>query len=191
MTSTRELFIQTTGELIERQGFHATGLNQIIQESGAPKGSLYYHFPGGKEELTAESLKNAGKIIEDRIREHLTFFEDAAVAVQEFIQKIGFHVVRSGFRAGGPITTVAMETASTSEHLRKTCDEIYLSWQAAFADRLEQDQLSKEQARQLAAVIISSIEGATILCRTNRSTTALDDVAQAMHDLIHLVKTSG
>ncbi|UUZ80779.1 TetR/AcrR family transcriptional regulator [Paenibacillus sp. P26] len=54
--SARERLIQATSNLIELQGYHATGLNQIIKEGGAPKGSLYYYFPNGKEELVAESV---------------------------------------------------------------------------------------------------------------------------------------
>jgi TetR/AcrR family transcriptional repressor of lmrAB and yxaGH operons len=42
MSSAREKILKTASELMEKQGYHGTGLNEIIQTSGAPKGSLYY-----------------------------------------------------------------------------------------------------------------------------------------------------
>ena len=67
MASTKERFIETTCQLMEDQGYHATALNQIIEESGAPKGSLYYYFPGGKEELAAEAIQHIGDVVNQRI----------------------------------------------------------------------------------------------------------------------------
>lgn len=60
-SNTREKFIETASNLFEIKGYNATGLNEILQESGAPKGSLYYHFPNGKEEIALEAIKLAGK----------------------------------------------------------------------------------------------------------------------------------
>ncbi len=188
MSSTREQFIRATCDLMEVQGYYATGLNQIIEESGGPKGSLYYHFPGGKEELTAEALQHIGSLVEKRIRTHLSAADDSASAIQAFIENIALNVERSGYRAGGPITTVAIETASTSERLREVCDEIYTAWQRVFSDRLQQDAIPRQQAERLAQVIIASIEGGIILCRTGRDTSALMNVAQAMHDLVRPVQ---
>ena len=85
MITTREKFVETTSRLMEIQGYHATGLNQIIKESGAPKGSLYYHFPGGKEELASEAVHQAGvnlvQLIQENLREDVPF----ADAVRDFI----------------------------------------------------------------------------------------------------------
>jgi TetR/AcrR family transcriptional repressor of lmrAB and yxaGH operons len=188
MASTREQFIRATCDLMELQGYYATGLNQIVEESGGPKGSLYYHFPGGKEELTAEALQHVGKLVEERIRNHLNAAEDSASAIKVFIENIAINVERSGYRAGGPITTVAIETASTSERLREVCHEIYTAWQGVFVARLQQDAIPRQQAEQLAQVIIASIEGGIILCRTGRDTGPLMNVAQAMHDLVQPVQ---
>jgi TetR/AcrR family transcriptional repressor of lmrAB and yxaGH operons len=190
MSSTREQFIQTTCELMESQGYYATGLNQIIEESGGPKGSLYYHFPGGKEELTAEALQHVGSLVEKRIRKHLSTSDDSANAIKIFVENIAFNVEQSGYRAGGPITTVAIETASTSERLRDVCDNIYSAWQNVFAERLENDDIPRQKAETLAQVIIASIEGGIILCRTERNPTALKTVAQAMHDLVQSALTA-
>lgn len=184
MTSTRDQIIAKTCELLELQGYHATGLNQIIQESGSPKGSLYYHFPGGKEELAVESLKHMGALVLARIRANLAQVEDPGDAVQTFIHRIAAAVEQSDFKAGGPITTIAMETAANSERLRTTCAEIYAAWQAAFAERLITGGLAPDRATTLATLTVAAIEGGVILCRTGRSRTPLEQVAQEIGTLI-------
>ena len=178
MTSTRDQIIETTCNLLELQGYHATGLNQIIKESSSPKGSLYYHFPGGKEELAVEAVRRVGAIVLERIQQNLAQVEDTAKSIRSFITNIALHVERSGFRAGGPITTIALETASTSEALREECQRIYAAWQAAFAEKLCAGSIAQERAADMAMLIIASIEGGVILCRTNRSRVPLERVAQ-------------
>lgn len=184
MASTRDQIIEKTCELLELQGYHATGLNQIIKESSTPKGSLYYHFPGGKEALAIEAVTRVGEIVLKRIRDNLAQIDDSAEAITAFIKNIAFNVERSGFRAGGPITTIALETASTSEALRETCDRIYAAWQAAFADKLRSSGIEDSRAQRIAVVIIAAIEGGVILCRTNRSPEPLEHVAEEMGILV-------
>jgi TetR/AcrR family transcriptional repressor of lmrAB and yxaGH operons len=184
MNTPRDKIIATTCELLELQGYHATGLNQIIHDSGSPKGSLYHYFPGGKEELAAESVRRVGRIVLERIRHNLAEIDDPAEAVEMFIRRIAASVEQSGFRAGGPITTVALETASSSERLREECQQIYAGWQAAFADKLIHSGIDEAAARRLAQVMIASIEGGIILCRTERSRTPLEAVAAAMGTLV-------
>lgn len=177
MTIARDQIIETTCELIEMQGYHATGLNQIIKESGSPKGSLYYYFPGGKEELTAEALNYTGQLILQRISSSLAAVEDPAEAIRSFILFVASHVKASGFRAGGPITTVALETAITSEKLSQVCATIYQSWQQAFTIKLTQNGYAPEQAESLATAIIAMLEGGIILSRTYKDISPLQAVA--------------
>ncbi|MDX2138632.1 MAG: TetR/AcrR family transcriptional regulator [Chloroflexota bacterium] len=184
MTTAREQILDTTCELLELQGYHATGLNQIIKESGSPKGSLYYYFPGGKEELTAEALTRVGQVVQQRMRHYLAAVDAPAESVRQFIINIAHNVEASGYRAGGPITTVAMETASSSERLRLECQRIYASWQAEFASKLVSGGYPEAAASHLAAVIIAAIEGGIILCRSSRSPQPLLIVADAMAALI-------
>ncbi|HLV34804.1 MAG TPA: TetR/AcrR family transcriptional regulator [Spirillospora sp.] len=189
MNTPRDRIIQATGRLLELQGYHATGLNQIIEESGSPKGSLYHYFPGGKEELAAESVRRVGRAVLERIKENLAAIDDPAESVEAFINAIAFDMEQSGFRAGGPITTVALETASSSERLRRECHNIYARWQLAFADKLVSGGVEEKRARRLAQVIVASIEGGIILCRTERSRTPLETVAGAMAELIRCCAT--
>ena len=184
MVSTRNQIIETTCDLIELQGYHATGLNQIIKESGSPKGSLYHHFPGGKEELAVVAIRHVGEIVLTRIQENLAHIENPAEAIRTFIMNIAHHVELSGFRAGGPITTIALETASTSVLLREECQRIYSGWQAAFATKLGTGGMTVERARSLSILIIASIEGGVILCRTEQSRTPLEKIAEEIAVLI-------
>jgi TetR/AcrR family transcriptional repressor of lmrAB and yxaGH operons len=184
MTTARDQIIETTCALLELQGYHATGLNQIIRESGSPKGSLYYYFPGGKEELAAEAVRHAGQIVLGRITENLSISDDPAEAIEQFIMNIAYNVEKSGFRAGGPLTTVAMETASSSDMLREACHRIYAGWQQAFADKLLAGGFAEARAARLSALIIAAIEGGIILCRTSRSREPLENVAQEVGLLV-------
>ena len=125
MSDARAHIIQTTSQLLEKQGYHGTGLNEIIRESGAPKGSLYYYFPDGKEQITAEAVLQSGRMVSERIRDGLVASNSPAKAIYEFILLIAENVEQSGFAAGSPLTAVAMETATQSERINLACREAY------------------------------------------------------------------
>ncbi len=180
MSSTRDQIIEKTCELLEAQGYHATGLNQILAESGAPKGSLYYYFPAGKEELTAEAINRTGRRVAERIKHGLATIDDPIVAIQSFIRMVAYHVEASGFRSGGPLMIVAMETAISSECLNSVCREAYDLLLHAFQEKLQSGGYAEAQAIQLATFIISAIEGGIILSRTNHSGDPLRTVADML-----------
>jgi TetR/AcrR family transcriptional regulator, lmrAB and yxaGH operons repressor len=189
MASTREQIIHKTCELLESQGYHATGLNQIVAESGTPKGSLYYYFPDGKEGLTEEAIDYTGRIVDERIRYNLAEVADPGEAIERFLNTIADHVEASGFRLGGPITMVAMETVVSSERLSAACGRAYQQWQHAFAGKLVGSGMAEEEAERIALLVVSSIEGAVILSRTHRSTAPLREVGALLRRIIHLSLT--
>ncbi len=133
--SVREQIIETTSRLLEQQGYHASGLNQIVQESGAPKGSLYYYFPLGKEELTAEAIERSARGLTTIIETELARYEDPAEAIEQFMHGLAGHVEASECRGGAPIATVALETAGRSDRLTAACQAAYQSYQSAFSAR--------------------------------------------------------
>jgi len=184
MTNTRDQILETTCDLLENQGFHATGLNEIVRESGAPKGSIYYYFPEGKEEIISESVAYAGQRVAERIQAHLAGTEDPAQAVQSFVETIAHHVEASGFRAGGPLTIVASESATTSERINQSCQEAYTQLRNAFAEKLTRAGIESENAASLAWMITSAIEGGIILSRTYHTGDPLRQVAASLFCLI-------
>ncbi|MBA2393381.1 MAG: TetR/AcrR family transcriptional regulator [Ktedonobacteraceae bacterium] len=184
MSSTRDQIIETTCILLEAQGYHATGLNQIIAKSGSPKGSLYYYFPQGKEELTAEAIARSGRIVERNIRAGLANNKEPAEAIANFVRSIAQAVESSSFSAGGPLTTVALETVNSSERLNLVCREAYGWLRDAFAEKLVAGGYTPERATRLATFIVSVIEGGIILSRTNHSGDPLRHVADELGDYL-------
>ena len=181
--SKRDQIIETTCELMEMQGYHATGINQILDESGAPKGSLYSYFPEGKEGLAVEAIERSSRAISERIRGVMAESSDAASGVQAFFERLAGLVEASDYRHGGPITAIALEAASTNERLREACRDAYRRWQNAFGEKLRQE-LGDAQAQMLAAMVVSTLEGAIILSRSERSVKPLRDGGEALARLI-------
>lgn len=176
--------IRATCDLIENQGYHATGLNEIVKESAAPKGSIYYYFPAVKEGITAEAVLFAGKTAAERIRTHLAEKNDPAEAIQAFLETIAHYVEVSGFHSGGPLTIVASETATTSEILNHCCREAYDMMRAAFEQKFLSGGFSAERAASLAWMITSATEGGIILSRTYHTGDPLREVARELAGLI-------
>lgn len=189
MSAAREQIVDTTCNLLEAQGYHATGLNQIVQDSGAPKGSLYYYFPDGKEELAAEAIQRSSERIAERIRINLAAEVDPATAVRAFVEAIARGVEASGFRSGGPLTTVAMESATTNTRLNQACREAYTRLQTAFAESLQAGAFPAERALALAEFIVASIEGGIILSRTYHSGGPLRRTARQLERVVARAKS--
>lgn len=184
MTSRREQIIETTCHLLEVQGYSATGLNQILTQSGAPKGSLYYYFPEGKDELVEAAIHHTTRLIAERLQAGMAAHERPNQAIPAFLRELAQHVQASGFQAGGPITAVAMEAASTNERLNTACRNAYRTWQTVIEQKLLNSGYEPMPARRLAVVTISLIEGAIILSRSERNVGPLLDAAVELERLL-------
>lgn len=184
MSNARDQILQATCTLLEKQGFHGTGLNEIVKESGAPKGSLYYYFPDGKEQITAEAVLQSGQSTAERIRSGLAGSTSASKAIHDFIVLIADNVERSGFASGGPLTAVAMETATKSERINHACREAYGLIRAAFQEKLIQSGFSKSASEGLSTFITASVEGGILLSRTYHTADPLRVVAKQLKALL-------
>lgn len=184
MSDTRQKMIQATAELLQVQGYHATGLSQIIQLSDTPKGSLYYHFPDGKQELAAAAVQQAGEAIQLLITHAAQSAETSAVAVEIVITALSAALERSDFQKGCPVATLALETAATNDYLQQTCRDIYRAWQQPLVERLQQEGWSAAESQQLAQFVFAAIEGALLLSRTERSTKPMETTMQLLKRMV-------
>lgn len=174
--TSRDAFIVSTGRLLRRQGYAATGLNEIVSRSGAPRGSLYFHFPGGKEELAAAAMERTGEELRGAIAAVIGSRPRAAESLAVLIDGLAAGLEASGFRDGCPIATVALEASGDSEMVRLAAERIFNSWLRALEEGLAAEGLDSEQAARRALLVLAAIEGALLLARARRDLAPLEAV---------------
>lgn len=187
----RMRLIQATTNLINLQGYHGTGINQIIKESRSSQGSLYYYFPEGKEGLVSAAVDQHGKNVANQIQRTLSEKDDPAESVYSILLFLANKFEQEDCMKANSIASVALDTSYTSERLRETCKSIYQSWKNAYQDFLVEKGFPLNRASQIAMLITTSIEGAVIISRTHRSSEPLLQVAEELknlikHELTHL-----
>jgi AcrR family transcriptional regulator len=182
-TSTRDRIVDASAELFRRQGYAATGVKQIVDEAKAPFGSIYHHFPGGKEQIGAAAIRVSGKLYEQLIPAVLDVAPDPVTGVRMFFAGAAQHLVETDYEDACPIATVALEVSSSSETMREACAEVFESWVTAGAERYP-----IENARELTIAMLAALEGAFVLARAWRSTEPLqiagEMVARAVEDAL-------
>jgi AcrR family transcriptional regulator len=183
-TNTRARLIDAGAELFRLQGYNGTGVKQIVTEAEARFGSMYHHFPGGKEELGAEAIRLSGATYEQLIPAVFDHTPDLPTGVRAFFAGAAQHLVDTDYEDACPIATVALEVSSTSEPMRIACADVFARWIEAGAERHADGGLSPEVARELTIAMIAALEGAFVLARAMRTTEPLtiagEFVAQAV-----------
>ncbi len=187
---TRARLTAAAAALMQRQGYHATGLAQIVEESGAPRGSLYFHFPGGKEELAVAALRDAGATWRTRIEAAIDGATDLGAAVVAVCALFADELAASDWQLGCPLATVALEATTASEPVRLTCAEHFAGWEASIAARLTASGVAEDPARRMATFALATIEGALMLARVERSPRPLEIVGDGLRVLIGLTAHS-
>ncbi|MFS0639044.1 TetR/AcrR family transcriptional regulator [Mesobacillus foraminis] len=181
----REKILQTASRLFQLQGYHATGLNQIIKESGSPKGSLYHYFPNGKEELAAEAVKYTSRYIEAKIQSFMEQVPDPVEAIQEFIKEAASQFDQPGTIKGIPVGLLASETALISEPLRKVCVQAFKNWETIIANKLIKNGYEENEAVKAGTVINSMIGGGIMLSLANKSKAPLLTISESIPLILH------
>ena len=124
-------------DLLQRQGYHGTGLNELLERSGAPRGSLYHYFPGGKEQIGAEAIARAGGQVAAAVVHLLRAKPSVADAVEALAGLLAAGLEASAFERGCPVATTALEVTPRSEPIRAAAQASFESWLAPLRERLE------------------------------------------------------
>ncbi|MEU4268907.1 TetR/AcrR family transcriptional regulator [Streptomyces sp. NPDC026092] len=170
---TRERIVVAAARLIQRQGYVGTGIKQIAQEAEATLGSVYHFFPGGKEAVAVEAMTHSREEFAAMLRTALDGEDDPAAAVDACARLLARELRDSGWIDGCPVTAAALETLGTDNAIQRACAEAFLTWQRVVEDKLLGCGLPGPEARDLAATVINTLEGAEVTAQVTRSETPL------------------
>ncbi|HEY5927362.1 MAG TPA: TetR/AcrR family transcriptional regulator [Kofleriaceae bacterium] len=186
---TRKKLVATTADLLQRQGYHATGLAQIVAESGAPRGSLYFYFPDGKDQLAVAALDVSSREWRARIDAAIDAAADLGQAAEAVCRLLADDLADSDYQRGCPVAAVALEAAATSGPVRKAVEGHYAEWSDAIVERLSKRGMARDQARQLATFMLAAVEGALLLAKVQRSREPLLVVGKMLRAMAALQPT--
>ncbi|MGB4778817.1 TetR/AcrR family transcriptional regulator [Microbacterium sp.] len=176
-TTARSDAIAAAADLFRRQGYAATGLETILAASGAPKGSFYHHFPGGKEDLATEAIRYSGDRVADRIRYAAAATSTPGELVTAVAAAQAAELRDSAYACGCPVATIALERAGQSEVVAQAADKAFRAWAAPLASRLRETERSEQDADRLARWAVANLEGALLLARAAHDATIITDAA--------------
>jgi AcrR family transcriptional regulator len=169
-SGTKERILDSSGELFRRQGYMGTGVKQILNEAGAPFGSLYHFFPGGKAELGAETVRRSGALYGLLLGEFAGPEVPLAAGIRAFFAGAAETLRETDYADACPIATVALEVSSTDEELRRACADVFDAWIAGGTERFAAEGIRRDRARTLVIQMLAALEGAFVLSRALRST---------------------
>jgi len=170
--------------LFRQQGYHGTALHDILAAGGSPRGSLYFHFPGGKEEIGETALTLAGEAVRQAIAKAAETSENAETFLVRIARGMASDLEKSGFKEGCPIATTALETSAQSEVLGAATRGAFQKWENEIKRGLGRFGMIPEEAEWVATSVLSQLEGALLLARTYHSLEPMHRAERALKLLL-------
>jgi AcrR family transcriptional regulator len=170
----RERMIVSTALLVRERGARATSIDAVLEHSGAPRGSVYHHFPGGREQLLREATDYAGEYVARRLER--TAAEDPLGAIDLLFDEYRANLIATDFRAGCPIVAVAIESGEDGPDLRDAVVGVFDRWRRILARGFSARGIDTARSNELALQAVAGFEGALVLSRAYRDPGPLDSL---------------
>lgn len=176
----RYRMIATAAQLFQRHGYHAVGFRRLIEESGAPRGSIYHHFPGGKEQLAVEAVELSGAALVRAVERFASQATDITELLDGLAELLAGWLESSRFEAGCPVATVALECAPGIDAITDACREVFRRWVGVLSERLVEEGWGEQEARDFAITAVAAVEGALLIARVERDAEPVRAVARQL-----------
>jgi AcrR family transcriptional regulator len=181
-TDSRVSMVRSAASLIRSRGVNATSFSDVLADSGAPRGSIYHHFPEGKRQLAEDAIDWTSERVLAHMRAATPLSPPAVL--ERFIDMWRKVVVTSGGTAGCVVAGVAIDTLTEEAELMGRVRATFRSWAALLAEQLEATGVPPQRAKPIAIATLAGMEGALILCRAEGNVKPLDAVAEELMRLL-------
>jgi TetR/AcrR family transcriptional repressor of lmrAB and yxaGH operons len=184
MAGARERMIASAVALLARRGLQATSFSEVLDHSGAPRGSIYHHFPDGKDQMVSAALDAAGATAIELLDRKAG--EPAEEITAWFLHIWRQVLVRSKFEAGCAVLAVAV--AADSPDLLEHTAGVFRTWRRKLAELLELGGLSGTDAARFAATLVAASEGAVVMARAEQSLEPFELVAEQLLEQVRALR---
>jgi TetR/AcrR family transcriptional regulator, lmrAB and yxaGH operons repressor len=185
----RQKMIESAAVLFRERGVHGTSFADVLEHSGAPRGSVYHHFPGGKTELAEETTRWAGEYILATTVAALA--DDDPVAVIDEFGRWWTKLLRESDYAAGCVIVAATLEGEREPTVRDAAAQAFSTWENVLARSFRHHGVPASRARSVATLLIAAIEGAVILSRAERTTRPLERVSRELRHIVADALASG
>jgi len=187
----RQPIVDAAVTLFRQQGYTGTGVSDISDESGAPRGSLYHYFPDGKSSIAAAAIAEAGQRVAATLAALAREEPTTADLLRAHARLLVGWMRASGFRDGCPITSVLLELAPHDRAVSAAGRKAYGTRIGILRDKLIADGFAPPRADRLAVLCASALQGALIQARAERSGAAIETTADELARMLDAARTGG
>jgi len=181
---TRARLLETTARLLQHRGYHGTSLSDILEESGAPRGSLYFHFRGGKDQLVLEATRAAVDETTEWLRGALANAKSPAQGARVYLEAAAGIMSESDYTFGCPVAPVILDANAGVPELAAVCRQAFEEWVGLLQNSFVEAGVPKRKAHALALLVQSSLEGLLLISRAYRDPSPLCIVAGELERVI-------
>jgi TetR/AcrR family transcriptional repressor of lmrAB and yxaGH operons len=182
--NTRDILLGAMAACLQEHGYRSTSTTQILAETGVSRGSLYFHFPDGKQALAAAAVQVAGKHVSSWINTEFAAAPNAATAAGRLIESFAKTLYDSQFTKGCPVALCALEAGEQEPDLQLAVRSAYADWQDSIRAGLMSHGIGPRAALQFAQLALLQIEGALLMARATRSLAPLKLAKSSIVELV-------
>lgn len=172
---TKQRMLDSAVALLRERGIAGVTLDAVLSRSQAPRGSVYHHFPGGRNELILAAAQQAGDYITALVNE-TSAESDPPTMFDQFVRFWQQTLAETDYLAGCPIAALGLSSHHDTPEAAELVRDIFTRWQTNVSVVLTANGIPHARAERLATVTVAALEGAIILCRAHRNNRPLDDV---------------
>ncbi len=176
--------LEATARLIQLRGYYGTSLNEILQESAAPRGSLYFHFPGGKDQLVLEATRNTVNEVTAFLTRALSGADSPATGTSAYFAAAAELMVKTDYEFGCPVAPIILDANASLTELADVCRGAFETWTDLLADSYHRAGAPPDRASDLALLVSAALEGALLISRSYRSPEPILTVADTLRGIL-------